>query len=81
MPAMELTNEDRVAIDEAAFGQWSDRKTVGELIYLAGLRAGMERAAKICEEQQDRDEPLWHEEDCANWSLGEAARTIREAAK
>lgn len=44
---MTLTDADRTTIRDIAFGQWGDRERVGELIYIAGLRAGMLRAAEI----------------------------------
>ena len=65
---IELTDEDRAAIGAVwqLFGSPIKDKCsrIDEEIYLAGLRAGLERAAKICDARaQTWDQPglLWKE--------------------
>jgi hypothetical protein len=50
---MKLTDADRDTMSKATVeynGNWNDpRPSYAEYIYRAGLRAGIERAAKVCE--------------------------------
>ena len=53
---MQLTDEDRANISTSV--EWDNDSTMDYVIeqaYLAGLRAGMERAAKICNAIGDSD--------------------------
>ena len=75
---MTLSDEDRAEIERIRSEhprRWPEEGDDGEACFEAGLRAGMERAAKVCDENGKRAE-----DDFPGWCEGCAA-DIREAAK
>jgi len=67
---IELSPEDRAKIREAANQPWGLIDRRWEPIYRAGIEAGLERAAKICDQMHAREDD----------NCGEAAHEIRARA-